>query len=213
MTERCNCDASCGENRYHNKGDSGCRYEAPANGGLAKAVAAIGPDRDEFVPTPFDPAWIKPPRGEMNGSGKYSPNLFRWAQKWVSRYAGWGAKANPAVFRAGDKTLWIGRIGDDGWFSGAKLMRVLCNGASQEIYAVAPSTARGFKPLPNFWRAYRRIGRCAIDKDHSIYWQEDDARWEVKGKKRSCRWCGKFHQRLQVRTEIKRTVVKKWVKA
>lgn len=25
-TERCNCDASCGENRYHNAGDLGCRF-------------------------------------------------------------------------------------------------------------------------------------------------------------------------------------------
>lgn len=26
MAERCNCDASCGENRYHNAGDPGCRF-------------------------------------------------------------------------------------------------------------------------------------------------------------------------------------------
>jgi hypothetical protein len=24
--ERCNCDASCGENRYHDVGDPGCRF-------------------------------------------------------------------------------------------------------------------------------------------------------------------------------------------
>lgn len=24
--ERCNCDASCGENRYHDAGDPGCRF-------------------------------------------------------------------------------------------------------------------------------------------------------------------------------------------
>lgn len=27
--ERCNCDASCGENRYHDKGSLGCRYYKP----------------------------------------------------------------------------------------------------------------------------------------------------------------------------------------
>lgn len=27
MAERCNCDASCGENRYHDLGSPGCRYE------------------------------------------------------------------------------------------------------------------------------------------------------------------------------------------
>jgi hypothetical protein len=26
MPERCNCDASCGENRYHDAGDPGCRF-------------------------------------------------------------------------------------------------------------------------------------------------------------------------------------------
>lgn len=26
MAERCNCDASCGENRYHDTGDPGCRF-------------------------------------------------------------------------------------------------------------------------------------------------------------------------------------------
>lgn len=26
MVERCNCDASCGENRYHDVGDPGCRF-------------------------------------------------------------------------------------------------------------------------------------------------------------------------------------------
>jgi len=26
MAERCNCDASCGENRYHDAGDPGCRF-------------------------------------------------------------------------------------------------------------------------------------------------------------------------------------------
>lgn len=25
---RCNCDASCGENRYHNVGDSECRFKS-----------------------------------------------------------------------------------------------------------------------------------------------------------------------------------------
>lgn len=28
MNERCNCDASCGENRYHDLGTPGCRWEA-----------------------------------------------------------------------------------------------------------------------------------------------------------------------------------------
>lgn len=27
MTEKCNCDASCGENRYHELGSAGCKYQ------------------------------------------------------------------------------------------------------------------------------------------------------------------------------------------
>ena len=30
MATRCNCDASCGENRYHDVGDSGCRFSSEA---------------------------------------------------------------------------------------------------------------------------------------------------------------------------------------
>lgn len=30
LTTRCNCDASCGENRYHDVGDSGCRFSTEA---------------------------------------------------------------------------------------------------------------------------------------------------------------------------------------
>lgn len=30
MTTRCNCDASCGENRYHDVGDPGCRFKTEA---------------------------------------------------------------------------------------------------------------------------------------------------------------------------------------
>lgn len=30
MTTRCNCDASCGENRYHDVGSSGCRFSSEA---------------------------------------------------------------------------------------------------------------------------------------------------------------------------------------
>lgn len=29
LQPRCNCDASCGENRYHDRGEPGCRYHCP----------------------------------------------------------------------------------------------------------------------------------------------------------------------------------------
>lgn len=160
---------------------------------------------------PFDLASIKPPRGEMDGSGKFSPNLYRWLKsRWGGRFGGRGLEQEPHVFRDKDGTLWIGRMDDTGCFIGARLMRVLCK-PSQEIYAWTRRSHPGMKLVKNFWRDYRRIGRCAIDKAHDGYWQHDDARWEVKGKTRHCRWCGNHKQRLKVRTETTRVVVKTWV--
>lgn len=157
---------------------------------------------------------IKPPHGEMDGSGKFSPNLYLWCKKWASRYSVGIRDAHlPTVWRDGNRELWIGRMCDDGWFTGSRLWRVLVKGGRQQIWAIQPRQAKAFKPAPNFWRTYIRDGRCAIDREHKQYWQNDDPRWAVKGKTRTCQWCGRHKQRLRIRTETKRTVVKIWVNA
>jgi hypothetical protein len=154
-------------------------------------------------------AVIKPPRGEMDGVGKFSPNLYRWVAKYLRRFN--GAQQWPVVFRDNDGQLYIGNMAPEGWFSGARLWRVLCNGAKQESYAWRPKDTRGFKLVPNFWARYLKVGRCAIDVNHTRY--ADDARWSVKGKTRTCNWCGKRKERLRTKTVTKRVTTKKWVKA
>jgi len=51
MTTRCNCDASCGENRYHDVGSSGCRFgseaEHDAYYGIQK-TSAIDAEREAY---------------------------------------------------------------------------------------------------------------------------------------------------------------------
>lgn len=179
----------------------------------------------QVVPGPFDLAGIKPPHGEMDGRGKFSPNLYRWLKKQADRCGGEYHLNRFQIYRGGSDlfarprdVLYIGYIGNDGWFHGTRLMAVLCEGARKQIFAYMPGHVRklGLKPVRNFWRDYRRIGRCAIDKAHTQYFAHaasDDARWTVKGKTRSCNWCGNHKQRLSVRTETKRTVVKTWVPA
>jgi mannose-6-phosphate isomerase-like protein (cupin superfamily) len=45
--ERCNCDASCGENRYHDVGSSGCRY--PDNEAYYREYPAMRPKTKKFT--------------------------------------------------------------------------------------------------------------------------------------------------------------------
>lgn len=157
----------------------------------------------------FDLKAIKPARGQMDGSGKFSPNLYRWVKNFCERYPG---RRGPDVYRAKDGALWIGHMGTEGWFHGARLNRILTRGQRQEMWAIQPVQAKGFKPLPRFWAEYQRSGRCSLDRSHTTYWASDEQRWAVKGKTRTCQWCGRVKQRLRIRTKVTRTVEKKWVR-
>jgi hypothetical protein len=156
----------------------------------------------------FDITSIKPPRGQMDGSGKFSPNLYQWVRtRWGARFGGRGLEQEPQVFRDKSGTLWIGHMDDTGCFIGHKLWRVLSK-HTQEIYAWTRRSHPGIKPVKNFWRNYRLHGRCAIDGHKSGWW---DQRWTVNGKTRTCRWCGKHKQKLHTKTHIERHVEKTWV--
>lgn len=52
MSERCNCDASCGENRYHDLGSEGCthreREAAYVRAGLTEDEKKVLRHRTEF---------------------------------------------------------------------------------------------------------------------------------------------------------------------
>lgn len=49
-------------------------------------------------------------------------------------------------------------------------------------------------PVPGFWDEYARVGRCAIDTDHSRFFIGDVTRWAENGDARSCKWCGNHRQ-------------------
>jgi len=55
--------------------------------------------------------------------------------------------------------------------------------------------------LADFWSDYARIGRCAIDTDHSRHFIGGDTRWAVSGDIRSCLWCEGHTQTLRRWTE------------
>jgi hypothetical protein len=46
--ERCNCDASCGENRYHTKGDPGCMYFVGEDRGTSGPLSKSTFSQEEF---------------------------------------------------------------------------------------------------------------------------------------------------------------------
>lgn len=162
-------------------------------------------------PAPFDIATIKPPHGQMDGSGKFSPNLYRWMKdRWASRFSGHGLEQHPSVFRGNAGVLWIGHRDEGGWFHGTRLIQVCSFGTAAQIFAYAPPQTRSFHELKGFWDRYRKIGRCAIDPSHDRWWADNEGRWAVKGNTRHCTWCGKHRQRKRVRTIVKRERVERW---
>ncbi len=132
---------------------------------------------------------------------KYSPNLHRWLKHWPYR----GAESAPEVFRNTDGLLYIGIVHDDGWFSGALLNTVLCNGVRADIGAYAPPfVAQKLKRVDGFWEAYQERGRCAIDPEHRVNFQ-GDTRWSADGDSRRCAWCGHVQYRRRWTESVERS--------
>ena len=123
----------------------------------------------------------------LTGS-RYSPNLRTWLLANERPY--WGF---PSVYTDRDGVLWIGWIDDAVWFIGTRLMRVLTVGRKANVGAwTFPVT--DLTEMPDFWRRYRRIGRCAIDAAHVRSFVGDEQRWAESGDVRDCRWCGDHRQ-------------------
>lgn len=120
---------------------------------------------------------------------KYSPNLNNWLGKNQRRSA-------PSVFRWQEGGHYIGWREDDGWFSGTRMMAVLCDGRKAQIYAHVPEWGSKLIEVPDFWERYAKIGRCAIDEAHKISFIGDETRWAVDGDTRECLWCGNCRQTL-----------------
>jgi hypothetical protein len=124
---------------------------------------------------------------------KFSPNLYKWLSHKSSPHRAWTSR----IYKASNGTLWIGRL-DNRELIGSRLISVLCNGAKESTAAWQNIDA---VEIENFWQDYESIGRCAIDKDHSMYFIGDDTRWSVSNNKRSCLWCGNANQTLKRWTE------------
>lgn len=157
---------------------------------------------------PFDLASIKPPHGQMDGSGKFSPNLYRW-MKAQSEYR----RARIGLWKDPHGVYRLGLVSEEGWFIGAPLRHALTRGARTELYSYMKADSKDFREIKTFWPRYKKLGRCAIDAKHSKYWENDDARWTVTRNMRSCNWCGKHKQRRIVKTEVRRERIETWVSA
>jgi hypothetical protein len=142
---------------------------------------------------PFDLTAIKPSKGPQ-----FSPNLYRW-MRWQPEFVRNAMKVfrGRVEIRSAKTCLYIGHLGDDGWFNGTKLMAVLCYGTRKERFAYMPQDVRALRlrEVKGFWKRYFKIGRCAIDPKHTQYFTGEETRWHEHGSRRDCVWCNRFTQR------------------
>ena len=143
----------------------------------------------DIASRPVDLRAIEPRNGPQ-----YSPNLYRW-MKSISK--DWRDVAR--VFTGSDGYLFIGHCFDDN-FCGAKMNTVLCNGVKAMPFSYPASVVS--HEIHDFWPEYERIGRCAIDKEHTQYFIGDETRWKVEGETRHCLWCGNHTQHLKRWEEV-----------
>lgn len=124
---------------------------------------------------------------------KYSPNLY----KWLKRNPGIAAQAQ--VWREDNtKDLWIGFLGDDClYWTGAMLMQVLCTGAKHSTGSYSFKQFKGMNVVENFWKEYIRIGRCAIDPEHKVWFLNSDTRYVGTTTGRKCQWCGQEQELIE----------------
>lgn len=126
----------------------------------------------------------------------FSPNLYEWMKKRAHFYADgtgtpqtvWRVKSNSGDGAFFEGSLMLGRAGDHGDFLGVRLMNVLCEGRKATSWCF-PNLLSNLEPVEDFWDRYVRVGRCAIDPDHSIHYLDD--RWRQTAENaRTCHWCG-----------------------
>jgi len=137
----------------------------------------------------LDVAAIDPRNG-----AKFSPNLYKWLTDRKRSYRA----SSSRLYRSPNDALYIGYI-DDGDLVGSRLMTVLCEGRRAQTFCYLP-TFRLIE-VTDFWPRYMHVGRCAIDPDHKMGFQNDESRWEVNGDWRTCTWCGACSQMLVRWTE------------
>lgn len=136
----------------------------------------------------------------------FSPNLYKWMRDHAHFYNNGGVaeavyriKPNsPSAKHFGANTKVIGYpingYEGDTDFSGARLIGVLCNGA-KENRACFSGLALDVELVDDFFDMYLKVGRCAIDPEHSEHFIGND-RYREDGDTRTCLWCGEKHQRI-----------------
>jgi hypothetical protein len=145
-------------------------------------------------PNGLDIKSIHPKNGD-----KYSPNLHKYLMGKRRSIAAIYA----TVYQDRNGSIWLGYRDEENWFMGARLITVLCSGSRTDTLAYPPSFGRGLIEVKGFWKQYVAHGRCAIDKEHDMFFIGDDNRWDVTGNRRHCKWCGKMHQERKSITETK----------
>ncbi|MGF6996829.1 hypothetical protein [Paraburkholderia sp. GAS32] len=139
-----------------------------------------------------------------------SPNLYRWMRK---RVGGTGQLAHVYRVKAGSTAerlfspgaLLIGHQGDYAGcpdFFGSRLNGVLCNGSQEQVMCY-PGLARYLEWVPDFWTRYIKVGRCAIDPEHTQNFVDAD-RFAVSlpGTRRTCKWCGAGQERHLIPRQV-----------
>lgn len=123
---------------------------------------------------------------------KYSPNLHKFCKKEQR----WGLHI--FVGEWGDsRGQWIGFRDDMGDVCGAQLGRVLCEGSRTETFCYAGGS-REWQEI-DFWPEYIRIGRCAIDPEHTWSFDTNTRYEQFDRDTRRCNWCGATIKRVEYR--------------
>ncbi len=139
----------------------------------------------EIATNGLDMSAIHPSNG-----AKYSPNLYKWLNMRSRKHHATMSR----VYSDKSGRLWIGMI-DNGDLFGAKLMNVLCCGSKADS---ACWVGLGeLVEVVDFWQHYTKIGRCAIDPTHTVFFVGSNTRWRTNGDTRECLWCCNHSQKLR----------------
>jgi hypothetical protein len=152
-------------------------------------------------------AWLAFLRS-IKGDPKFSPNLYAWVRRSARRFPSVPPAALKVWRMTGGRGPYYHFIGyeSDGDVMGNRLSEILARYGRTEI-GCYPGLARNAKEVRTWWPRYLKLGRCAIDPKHQVGWV--DRRWDEKGAKRTCRWCGR-HTQTRV-TRVVRQTVTEWV--
>lgn len=152
-----------------------------------------------MLTTNFDRELVSPDR-----DSKYSLNLYRYLRRAKS-----DLQFVKAFRQVESGELWLGFL-FDGDFIGNRMMRILCDSRTA-AYSFSMRDVGTLDEVPEFWTAYLRDGRCAIDPEHRMGFIGDTQRWTIQGSRRRCNWCGNAEQQRVTWTETKVIEHESWV--